>query len=140
MRFISVVLAFILLVGCAASGTKFSETADNLAVSPDKSRVYVYRENAYKGSGLTTPILDNGAKVGDLNVGGYITFETEPGIHEIRTDTYVVDEPVTVEMQAGATYYVRISQKGFWRFVFISSEMSQLDALPALAEMRNQGT
>ncbi|MEH6527414.1 MAG: DUF2846 domain-containing protein [Sneathiella sp.] len=140
MRFVSVVLAFILLAGCMASGTKFSEITDIPAVSPDKSRVYVYREYVYKGSGLATPILDNGVKVGELNVGGYFTYETDSGFHEIRTDTYVVDEPAILEMQSGATYYVSITQEGLWRFVFISSQMSQLDALPALAEMRNQGT
>lgn len=131
MRFVFVCLAFVLLVGCTASGTKFSEIADNLATSSDKSRVIVYRSLQDPLSDDTMLVLDNGAEMGTLNIGEIGIYDADPGYHEIYTDeTGGKGRKAQVSMKPGETYYVKFTvyDDYLFRFIsaaFISDEMAE---------------
>jgi len=111
MRALILCLVSLFLVSCAATGPKFSEIPA-ASVSPEKSRVYVYRQNVSYLSGLVTPIFDNGSKMGELNIGGYITYETDPGEHTISTNANLFgNKDASALMKAGETYYFMVTSK-----------------------------
>ena len=142
MRSILSVLAFVILAGCTATGPTFSEQSSatpDLKPEPGKALVYVYRLDQFRGSGVTSPFLDNGQQVGSLNRGGYITFQTDPGMHEFRTDVIAVDEPLTLDVVEGQTYYLKIFTQGVWRMVFNTVLVPKEEAIIDLREMRYQG-
>mgnify|MGYP001794366032 CR=1 FL=1 len=139
MRFILSVFVFLILAGCTATGPTYSEKisgAPELKPEPGKALIYVYRLDQIRGSGLSSPFLDNGKQVGALNRGGYITFQTDPGKHEFRTDVYVVDEPLELDVAEGKTYYLKIFTQGVWRMVFNTVLVPEDEALIELREMR----
>ncbi|MEH6547579.1 MAG: hypothetical protein V7701_14170 [Sneathiella sp.] len=144
MRFISIVLAIVLLVGCTTSGKKFPETAGNLAVSPDKSRVVVYRSRQDALSSTTILVLDNGVAKGILNIGEFGIYDTDPGEHEIYTDeTGTKGRKARISMKPGETYYVKFTVYDSYllRFisaVFISDEVAEKDALRDLPELHGK--
>lgn len=142
MRIVLSLIAFLFLTSCAATGPTYSEQnsgGPELKPEPGKALVYVYRVSNYVGSGLSAPVLDNGKQVGSLNIGGYITLQVDPGFHEFRTDLYVVDEPTTIQIMEGETYYLKVFVEGFWRVVFQMQRVPEAEALPELSEMRYQG-
>ena len=99
----------------------------------------MYRVKQYKGSGVASPFFDNGQEVGSLNAGGYITLQVEPGAHQFRTDVLAVDEPLTLEIVEGNTYYLEIFVEGLWRMVFNTVLVPKEQAVIKLQEMRYQG-
>ncbi|MAL79548.1 MAG: hypothetical protein CMN55_10630 [Sneathiella sp.] len=139
MRFVFSVLAVLILVGCTATGPKFSDHNAGLKPEPGKALVYVYRLDQFRGVGVTSPFLDNGKQVGILNAGGYITFQTDPGEHEFRTDVHVVDEAMLLDVVEGQTYYLKIFTQGVWRMVFNTVLVPEEKAVIELKEMRYQG-
>jgi len=149
MRFVFVCLAFVLLAGCidtskpsdydVAKGPLFTELGEPRPVRAGTGRIYFYRLLQFEASALDAKILDNDVLVGQLRVGGYLTYDLEPGLHKIHTDTIAVDEPDTLDVKEGWTYYVRIRQEGFWRSVLYSEQMNTEDALYDLQKMRYQG-
>ena len=139
MRFVFSVLAVLILVGCTATGPKFSDHNAGLKPEPGKALVYVYRLDQFRGGGVTSPFLDNGKQVGILNAGGYITFQTDPGEHEFRTDVHVVDEAMLLDVVEGQTYYLKIFTQGVWRMVFNTVLVPEEKAVIELKEMRYQG-
>ena len=115
MRALLTIFAFVFITSCTATGPTFSEksaSAPALRPEPGKALVFVYRASQFRGSGLPSPFLDNGKQVGTLNPGGYITHHVEPGLHEFRTDVYVVDEPLSLTTSEGKTYYLKVYVEG----------------------------
>ncbi|USG63230.1 DUF2846 domain-containing protein [Sneathiella marina] len=144
MRFISIVLAFVLLVGCTTSGKKFSETADKLPVSSDKSRVVVYRSTQNALSDDSMSVLDNGKEMGTLNIGEVGIYDTDPGDHIIYTDeTGEKGRKAHISMKPGEIYYVKFTvyDNYYLRMVsavFISDEMTEKNALRDIQVLREQ--
>ncbi|MEH6547578.1 MAG: DUF2846 domain-containing protein [Sneathiella sp.] len=142
MRFVFVCLTLVMLVGCAASGPLFSEKTKIPLAADGKSTVYVYRldEVLGTGSGIQTPFFDNGAKMGTLSIGGYVSYVAEPGYHELLTETYIIDKLKQMEMQAGQTYYLRIDfEGGVWTGTFSITIVPEAEALPQISGNRYQG-
>lgn len=140
MRVILSIVGILFLVGCSATGILYTEK-NNASVALDgKSRIYVYRINQLKGSGAATPLLDNGQLVGSINVGGYISYLTEPGSHELLTKTLGIDKLFTVNIDAGKTYYFRIDYNpGTWTGTFTVNAMLENVALPEIQLTHYQG-
>lgn len=142
MRFLISVFVTLFLISCTATGPTYSEkTTGSPAVEPEpgKALVYVYRVNQYKGSGVASPFFDNGEEVGSLNVDGYITLQVDPGPHQFRTDTLAVDEPLTIDVAEGKTYYLEIFVEGLWRMVFNTVLVPEEKALIKIQNMHYQG-
>ncbi|MEH6527413.1 MAG: DUF2846 domain-containing protein, partial [Sneathiella sp.] len=122
MRIFILFAILLLIAGCTTSGKKFEETAGNLAVSPDKSRVVVYRSRQDALSSTTILVLDNGVEKGILNVGEFGIYDTDPGEHEIYTDeTGTKGRKARISMKPGETYYVKFTVYDSYLLRFISA-------------------
>lgn len=140
MKKISILIISCILFGCAAHGTLYTDKPHKDEIARDKSRVYVYRIKQFKGSGGATHFLDNGRDMGAINVGGYITFLTEPGAHKVHTSTMGIDKPLEVNMKPGKAYYFRVDyDPGMWTGTFSVKPMSAFEAIPEISLTRYQG-
>jgi len=141
MRIILSLISFLILVGCtSASGPLFTESHSKQAPAPGKALVYVYRVDTFIAATVTADFLDNGKNVGAVNVGGYISYETDPGPHELLTETSRIDKAVYLSMEAGKTYYLRLDyDPGMWTGTFLIRNIPENEALPQLQATRYQG-
>ncbi|MDF2367822.1 DUF2846 domain-containing protein [Sneathiella sp.] len=140
MRFLISAFAFLILVGCTATGPKFSELNAGLKPEPGKALVYVYRiSTQMKGSGGTTPFVAGGQLVGELHTGGYLTHQMEPGIHKFHTDGMYVDQEFLLEVVEGETYYLKVFQEGFYLLTYYTVLVPEKQALSEIQEMRYEG-
>ena len=70
----------ILLLGCAASGPKFSELP---SIKEGGSTLVIYRQYAFVNGGAFPYIYVDGEKRGRLLNAGYVSFDLVPGEHTI---------------------------------------------------------
>tara|TARA_R110002072_G_scaffold202720_1_gene360709 strand:+ start:441 stop:866 length:426 start_codon:yes stop_codon:yes gene_type:complete len=140
MRFVFSILAFLILVGCTATGPKFSDHNAGLKPEPGKALVYVYRVSTQlKGSGGTTPFVIGGRPVGELHTGGYLTAQVEPGTHKFHTDGMYIDREYLLEVIEGKTYYLKVFHEGGYLLTYYTVLVPEQKALSELKEMRYQG-
>jgi len=106
------VLASVLLSGCAAGGSSFVE------VEPSQSgqgRVVFYRPRAFVGGAVSVALADNGEEIARIKNGQYLVRDTDPGAHQFRTLTGNIDKAVDVDVEAGKLYYLSLSlRQGMW--------------------------
>ncbi|MCR9213091.1 MAG: DUF2846 domain-containing protein [Proteobacteria bacterium] len=139
MRYFFVAFLLMFLSACAAGGPLYTEGAHSAQVDPDKSRVFMYRVKQFKLSGVIATILDNGEDIGSITNGGYITYLADPGTHYIHSSTTARDEPLTMEFEAGKTYYIRMKViGGVWNIGLEATPMLERDALPEISQTRYQ--
>ncbi|SIS68054.1 DUF2846 domain-containing protein [Neptunomonas antarctica] len=132
---------FGLLSGCAsAPGAQYNKELHVKQNNKSASQVVVYRYKQFAGSADITEIIDNGEAKGSIANGGFIVYETEPGIHKMHTNTLGIDQPVTIDMSANQTYYFRADFRpswiGFWRLSAIHSQQAASE-LPQTRAMSN---
>jgi len=83
------------------------------AVKPDKSNIYVYRNEGFGGAITMTVSLD-GKVAGQSGPQTYFLWEVAPGSHEIASHAEDVSK-LTLTTEAGKSYYVWQEVKmGFW--------------------------
>lgn len=141
MRLVLTVIALLYLVGCSATGPLYTERNNLQEPAPGKALVYVYRIDTIIGSGVSAHLIDNGKDVGTVNVGGYFTYEAEPGDHLLFTETTGIDDPSDIKMVAGQTYYLRIDyEPATWTGTFTIKLLLEDKALPELRLTRYQGS
>lgn len=126
-------LGALLLVACAR-GPEFS----GLTLPKEgKAIVYVYRPFVYEASASGFTLLANNREVTDsLRANGYILFEADPGPVEVITDVGgVIDEPAKLNVEAGKTYFVRVT---FQTGAFVSTIYTHtVDESTALRELED---
>ncbi|HEC20102.1 MAG TPA: DUF2846 domain-containing protein [Gammaproteobacteria bacterium] len=108
-RLLSLLLlgALALLSGCASvpMATKADDAmAKQFKVSPDKARIYVYR-NEMLGAAIPMVVALDGKVMGKTAAKTYFVFEVNPGPHEIMSQGEK-DKVLTVNAEAGKNYYV----------------------------------
>ena len=110
------------LHGCASTPQKISSF--NPSVPPEgKSIVYIYRPPHWQVKSEIPSILDNEHFVINLANGKYVEYVSDAGRHEFRTDTTIIDEPVTLLITAGETYYLRLKfREGDWPNTMFTSK------------------
>lgn len=127
-----------LLGGCAATGNSFVSTA---AAPNDKSVIIFYRPKMYAGSAVDFTIVDNGKQVMDIQNGQYIKYVTDPGMHRLHTDTMVIDKPLTLDLKAGETYFIRTGlKKGMWTDTWYLTRVYEQEAVEELRMCCKDGT
>ena len=101
------VLSALVMSGCA-SVPMASKNADAqaklFAPTTDKATVYIYR-NEIIGAAIKMPLLIDGIAIGDTAAKTYVEQVLPPGTHVI-TSKAENDSTLTLETQAGQTYYV----------------------------------
>lgn len=93
--------------GCAsvpmASPEKDSQ-AKSFVVKPDKSNIYIYR-NESMGGAVKMPLVFDGQAVGDTASKTYLFLEANPGKHTIISKTEN-DSTLEVNAEPGKNYFV----------------------------------
>lgn len=100
-------IAMLVLTGCASvpmANKGADAQAKQFMPSTDKAVVYIFR-NESMGAAIKMPLLIDGQSVGDTAANTYLRKELVPGTHTIVSKTEV-DSTLTMDMQAGKTYYV----------------------------------
>jgi hypothetical protein len=110
------VLMTVLLAGCASvpmAPADADSLAKAFATRPDKSTVYVYRNERYGGAARMTVSLD-GRVAGQTGPRAYFVWDVDPGTHEIVSQAENTDT-VTITTQDGKDYYISQEAKaGLW--------------------------
>jgi len=108
-RYLYLVLAALILGGCATSGQKFSETATTAATgpAPDMGRIYFYR-TMLLGMAVQPEVKVNGEVVGRAVPNGFFYVDRKPGSYEISTTTEV-ERTLSLTLDKGQTRYVKLS-------------------------------
>jgi Protein of unknown function (DUF2846) len=105
---IGLLLAMVVLVtGCASVPMTSSEDdakAKLFSAKPDKSTIYVYRNESF-GSAIVMTVSLNGKVAGQTGPQTYFVWEVDPGSHEIASHTENVST-LKLTTEAGKTYYV----------------------------------
>lgn len=111
MRFLAVLLTFLLLSGCAATGPAFTP-APHPDANAKQALVYIYRSDTFAFGGRDAYFYVNGVNVADLSRNGYTWFHAPAGTHQL-----VQKWPIDVSRQslegkvewiAGETYYYKL--------------------------------
>ena len=105
---IGLLLAMVVLVsGCASvpmASLEDDAKAKLFSARPDKSTIYVYRNESFGGAIVMTVSL-NGKVAGQTGPQTYFVWEADPGSHEIASHTENVST-LKLTTEAGKTYYV----------------------------------
>ena len=92
-----------LVAGCASVNKQASNAYPE--PSADKALIYFFREKKFAGAMLSYNVKHNDRVIGALANGTYFFYEVEPGTHTFTASTESTVS-VTIEAQAGKTYYV----------------------------------
>ena len=106
----------LLLAGCATvpmAPADADRQAKTFATKPDKSTIYVYRNESFGGRARMTVSLD-GRVAGQSAPKTYFLWNVDPGRHEISSEAENVDT-LTITTEPGKDYYVWQEAKvGVW--------------------------
>jgi hypothetical protein len=79
MRALYLVVSVVMIMGCSASGPRYSDLS--FEKTPGLSEVYIYRLNKFVDGGSCYEISIDGKPVGILGNGGFLRAEISPGKH-----------------------------------------------------------
>lgn len=109
---VTVVVAAMMLAGCATSGPTGSEML-SLRAKPGTARLVIYRTSAF-GLLIQPDYLVDGRRAGSAQPGGFVMCDLAPGRHAVSVANIPIALPltsdpdsVTVTLQAGTTTYLR---------------------------------
>jgi hypothetical protein len=104
---IAVLIAAVVLTGCAASGPKMTELASSMPkLKADQGRVFFYRKSGMMGAGIQPDVQLDGKVVGESKPGGFFYVDTIAGSHEAAASTEVSNK-VSFVLASRETKYVR---------------------------------
>lgn len=81
MKLVSTFFLSLFLIGCAATGEKYSGLKPPTS---SESQVYIYRPYRFFQGGAWPTVFINGEEVATLKNGGYIHYSLPPGNHAIK--------------------------------------------------------
>jgi hypothetical protein len=96
-----------LLMGCASvpmASVEHDSQAKTFAVKPDKSNIYLYR-NENMGAAVKMDVILDGKPVGQTVASSYMEFEVSPGQHTIISKAEN-DDVLNVNTEPGKNYFV----------------------------------
>ncbi|MCY1213661.1 hypothetical protein BKP43_07860 [Variovorax boronicumulans] len=100
-------LAGLVLAGCSATGPQFKPVSLGL---DEGAVVYVYRNDQFKNSAMSVPVLVDENLVGKLANSGYLAIPVTQGQHLVRLDLkgYRGFAGVPLQAQRGESIYLRL--------------------------------
>jgi hypothetical protein len=102
----------LMLLSACASGPSFSQwNAGAPALSPDKGRVFVYRESSMVAAGFQPRMNIDDVKIGAAVPGGFIFVDVAPGTHTFTSWPENLHK-ITFSVNAGETVYVKMILTG----------------------------
>jgi len=133
MKFLSVVILAMALVGCSV--TPYEElnldtTSDFTAPNEGKAGVYVYqRKTGLIGSSLDVDFEIKGLPEISLNTGEYGHFDVDPGDYEYKFSGGMVKQYIPVTFQAGHNYFFRAALLNFSDHAYLVRDQQEIDAV-----------
>lgn len=121
-------LASVLLGACAVGGQPYAPAAP----PADQGVVYFYRPKGLVGGGVKPMLVDNGTHVRRIGNGQFLRHVVPPGRHRFHSDTMHIDQPATIEVEAGKTYYVKVFLKigavaNTWQAMRVDPQQGEAD-------------
>ena len=112
---IFILLPIILCIGCAAKVPLAPSTLDMAAKDfipvPDRSNIYVFREDGDEGQTILFQVFLDGRLMGGIAVGTFLLTETPPGNHAISTFSKENQDSVYLKVEEGKNYFLEIEGK-----------------------------
>jgi hypothetical protein len=102
-----VLVAVSLLTGCASvpmASMEHDVQAKSFAVKPDKSNIYLYR-NESMGAAVKMDVVLDGKAIGQTVAKSYIKLEVSPGQHTLISKAET-DDLLNINTEAGKNYFV----------------------------------
>lgn len=96
-----------LLMGCSSvpmASVEHDSQAKTFTVKPDKSNIYLYR-NESMGAAVKMDVLLDGKPVGQTVANSYMEFEVSPGQHTIISKAEN-DDVLNINTESGKNYFV----------------------------------
>lgn len=125
-RFLAVCFIALSMVGCASvkmEDAKQDATAKQFQINPNKSGLYIYR-NESMGGAIKMDVTVDGKAIGQSAAKTYFFLEVEPGKHTITSKSENTDS-LTLDTVAGKLYYVWQEVK--MGFLFARTKLSLMD-------------
>jgi len=80
--------AFPVLVGCAATGPKYSEMQGRIVAPKEgQARLYFMRETTFSGSAMTGQVHITGEDIKQLSNGGFLIVDVNAGTTSLKVDS-----------------------------------------------------
>ncbi|WP_016957537.1 hypothetical protein [Catenovulum agarivorans] len=112
LRVIAVVLAAVVMSGCAGLGTmKQVQFQDN--AKPDTAMVNIVRRAVFMGDGAKVEVWDGEQFIGTLGAGELLQYEAEPGEHTFMVYVQGSWGVAKGELKAGKSYFLKFNMSGF---------------------------
>jgi len=114
IKVVTVALLAVALTGCEiAARVKTSGAYEGLTnKDPSKGQVFVYREKAFAGSANQYDVMLNGALVGSLPNGSFISVMISPGQTKVEPRTltsFGFGKGSTINVEAGKSYCLQLT-------------------------------
>jgi hypothetical protein len=131
-------VAIVILSGCASvpmASLEEDATAKTFKVDPDKSRIYLYR-NESMGSAVKIPVTLNGKMMGQTASKTYFVWNVAPGKQEISCIGENT-EALAIDAKPGKAHYVWQEMKmGMWAARCALAEVDELVGKQAVNECK----
>lgn len=140
MRFapipLGLLLALVLLGGCAPAGPTYIEAAQAFPpLDSEKARVFFYRPSSI-GFAIRPGVRLNGEKVGTAEPLGFYFVDRQPGKYEVLIITET-EKTLTLVLERGDVRYVRLSpQLGIFMGRIYPELVDHAEALEQLKDLR----
>ena len=125
------VVVALCFISCAASvpvaPRVVDESVKQFLSVPDRSVVYIARENAFKGKAILFQVSIDGKMLGGIAAGTYYAEVVAPGGHVISAVSNENQDSLKLTTEAGSVYFVRVEPR--WGMVSARVSLKQVDAM-----------
>jgi hypothetical protein len=115
MRRVLSLATTLLLMSCAATvpiaPKVIDDSAKAFAAPPERSVIYIARENAYKGKAILFQVGLDGKMLGGIAAGTYFAETVSPGEHTVTALSNENQESLKVTTEAGTAYFVKVEPR-----------------------------
>lgn len=137
LRGICIMLALQTLIGCAATGSKYS-LQENLA--DDKARIVFYRPKEFTGSGVDLTITEDGKEILGVQNGQFVPYIVDPGVKVYSIKTIGKNNELKLDIEPYETYYLRLAiRHGAFVNTLYLSRVYETEALEELSTCCKSG-
>ncbi|HEV7571783.1 MAG TPA: DUF2846 domain-containing protein [Thermoanaerobaculia bacterium] len=130
MKKVTLALVALCLASCAATvpiaPKVIDESAKLFVAPPDRSVVYIERENAYKGKAILFQVGMDGKMLGGIAAGTFYAETVAPGEHVITALSNENQDSLRLSTEPGLTYFVKVEPR--WGMVSARVSLKQTDA------------
>ena len=114
VKLLIILLLFLLLIGCVATGTRFNESIAINSENNNVATVILYRPTDWFGIGVSPTIYIDDIKKGTLSNGGFASIDLPLGTHTFSAKWNFLTRPfgttdteISLELKENRAYFLR---------------------------------